>query len=61
MMSFDRRAWRIDDTVHPFEISIGAGDTRITTRWDERYFPMALYLIGILAIVAIVFAKGRGT
>jgi carboxypeptidase Taq len=43
MMSFDRRAWRIDDTVHPFEISIGAGDTRITTRWDERFFPMGLY------------------
>lgn len=43
MMSFDRRAWRIDDTVHPFEISIGSGDTRITTRWDERFFPMGLY------------------
>ncbi|MGN6169813.1 MAG: carboxypeptidase M32 [Solirubrobacteraceae bacterium] len=43
MMSFDRRAWRIDDTVHPFEISIGAGDTRITTRWDESFFPMGLY------------------
>ncbi len=43
MMSFDRRAWRIDDTVHPFEISIGAGDTRITTRWDEGFLPMGLY------------------
>jgi carboxypeptidase Taq len=43
MMSFDRRAWRIDDTVHPFEISIGSGDTRITTRWDESFFPMGLY------------------
>jgi carboxypeptidase Taq len=43
MMSFDRRAWRIDDTVHPFEISIGAGDTRITTRWDESFLPMGLY------------------
>ena len=43
MMSFDRRAWRMDDTVHPFEISIGAGDTRITTRWDESFLPMGLY------------------
>jgi carboxypeptidase Taq len=43
MMSFDRRAWRIDDTVHPFEISIGAGDTRITTRWDESFLSMGLY------------------
>ena len=43
LMSFDRRAWRIDDTVHPFEISIGAGDTRITTRWDEEFFPAGLY------------------
>ncbi|MBV8941565.1 MAG: carboxypeptidase M32 [Solirubrobacterales bacterium] len=43
LMSFDHRAWRIDDTVHPFEISIGAGDTRITTRWDERFLPGGLY------------------
>ena len=43
LMSFDRRAWRMDDTVHPFEISIGAGDTRITTRWDEAFLPMGLY------------------
>jgi carboxypeptidase Taq len=43
LMSFDRRGWRIDDTVHPFEISIGAGDTRITTRWDESFLPGGLY------------------
>jgi carboxypeptidase Taq len=43
MMGFDRDAWRLDDTVHPFAIGIGGGDVRITTRWDERYFPMALY------------------
>jgi len=43
LMSFDRDAWRIDDTVHPFEISIGAGDTRITTRWDDDFLPAGLY------------------
>jgi carboxypeptidase Taq len=43
MMGFDRAAWRIDDTVHPFAIRIGGGDVRITTRWDESYFPSALY------------------
>ncbi len=43
LMSFERSAWRIDDTIHPFEISIGAGDTRITTRWEEGFFPAGLY------------------
>lgn len=43
LMGFDKRAWRLDDTVHPFATGIGAGDTRITTRWDPNYFPMALY------------------
>jgi carboxypeptidase Taq len=33
----------MDDTVHPFATNIGAGDTRITTRWDETYFASALY------------------
>jgi carboxypeptidase Taq len=43
MMGFDRAGWRIDDTVHPFAISIGGGDVRITTRWDENYFAGGLY------------------
>ncbi len=43
LMGFDWRSWRMDDTVHPFETSIGAGDTRITTRWDDSFFPMGLY------------------
>jgi carboxypeptidase Taq len=29
--------------VHPFATRIGRGDVRITTRWDETYFPAALY------------------
>jgi carboxypeptidase Taq len=43
LMGFDRRSWRMDDTVHPFAIALGAGDTRITTRWDESYFASGLY------------------
>jgi carboxypeptidase Taq len=43
MMGFDPSAWRIDDTVHPFATRIGGGDVRITTRWDERFFPTGLY------------------
>jgi carboxypeptidase Taq len=43
LMGFADDAWRIDDTVHPFATRIGTGDVRITTRWDERYFPMGLY------------------
>jgi carboxypeptidase Taq len=43
MMGFDRDGWRLDDTVHPFATRIGGGDVRITTRWDENYFPTALY------------------
>src|ERR1700760_891566 len=43
LMGFDESGWRIDDTVHPFAIRIGPGDVRITTRWDEAYWPMSLY------------------
>ena len=42
-MGFDEQGWRMDDTVHPFAIRIGPGDVRITTRWDETYWPTALY------------------
>jgi carboxypeptidase Taq len=43
MMGFDAAGWRIDDTVHPFASRIGVGDVRITTRWDERFFPQGLF------------------
>jgi carboxypeptidase Taq len=42
-MGFDRAGWRIDDAVHPFAAGFGSGDVRITTRWDESFFPSALY------------------
>jgi carboxypeptidase Taq len=42
-MGFDHEGWRIDDAVHPFAAGFGSGDIRITTRWDETYFPAGLY------------------
>jgi carboxypeptidase Taq len=42
-MGFDSEGWRLDDAVHPFATCFGSRDVRITTRWDENYFPMALY------------------
>ncbi|HZU60526.1 MAG TPA: carboxypeptidase M32 [Solirubrobacteraceae bacterium] len=42
-MGFDPEGWRLDDAVHPFATSFGSQDVRITTRWDEMYFPMSLY------------------
>jgi carboxypeptidase Taq len=43
LMGYDPAAWRIDTAVHPFATSFGAHDVRITTRWDETFFPGALY------------------
>jgi carboxypeptidase Taq len=43
LMGFTREEWRIDDTVHPFAIQVGAGDVRITTRWDEEFWATGLY------------------
>lgn len=43
MMGFDASGWRLDEAVHPFATSFGATDVRITTRWDESYFPAALF------------------
>ena len=43
LMGFESDHWRMDDAVHPFATRIGSGDVRVTTRWDERYFPSGLY------------------
>ena len=43
VMGFDRQGWRLDDTVHPFAVSFGPDDVRITTRWDEHYWPTSLF------------------
>jgi carboxypeptidase Taq len=45
-IGFDFRRGRLDVTAHPFCTSIGPGDCRITTRFDERQFGDAFF--GIL-------------
>jgi len=42
-LPFPEGAWRIDPTEHPFAISIGRGDVRLTTRYDEDNLAMSLF------------------
>jgi len=42
-LGFDWQAGRLDVTTHPFMTSLGPRDIRITTRYDENFFNMALY------------------
>jgi carboxypeptidase Taq len=42
-LGFERERWRLDEAVHPFAQGVAPTDVRITTRWDERDFGMALY------------------
>lgn len=42
-IGFDFSRGRLDTTDHPFCTSLGPHDCRITTRWDERFLPTALY------------------
>jgi carboxypeptidase Taq len=43
LQGFDPEGWRLDEAVHPFATGLGLGDVRITTRWDEGYWPMSLF------------------
>jgi carboxypeptidase Taq len=45
-IGFDFEAGRIDTTTHPFCSTLGPGDCRLTTRYNERNFTQSLY--GIL-------------
>ena len=42
-LPFPDGSWRIDSTEHPFATSIGMGDVRLTTRYDEANLGMALF------------------
>jgi carboxypeptidase Taq len=42
-IGFDFDRGRLDTTDHPFCSTMGPDDCRITTRWDERFLPTALY------------------
>jgi carboxypeptidase Taq len=42
-VGFDFNAGRIDTTTHPFCETLGAGDCRLTTRYNESDFTQSLY------------------
>jgi carboxypeptidase Taq len=42
-VGFDFNAGRLDISTHPFCTGIGPGDTRMTTRYDEKYFGDAFF------------------
>ena len=42
-IGFDFERGRLDVTAHPFCCGAGPSDCRITTRYDERYFPTAFF------------------
>lgn len=42
-LGFDFGAGRIDTTAHPFCTTLGPGDVRLTTRYDERDFLSSLF------------------
>ncbi|WP_088815114.1 MULTISPECIES: carboxypeptidase M32 [Listeria] len=42
-MGFDFDAGRLDDTIHPFAIGLNVNDVRITTRYAEDNFKMAVF------------------
>ena len=42
-IGFDFSAGRIDTTTHPFCATLGAGDCRLTTRYNENDFTVSLY------------------
>ena len=42
-IGFDFKAGRIDTTTHPFCTTLGPGDVRMTTRYDENDFTSSLF------------------
>ncbi|MDH6365151.1 carboxypeptidase Taq [Enterococcus sp. PF1-24] len=42
-LGFDFTRGRLDDTVHPFMLGVNLEDARITTRWNEENFTVAIF------------------
>ena len=42
-LPLEPNSWRLDPTAHPFASAISRRDVRLTTRYDERYLPTALF------------------
>ncbi|MBC7645215.1 MAG: carboxypeptidase M32 [Thermoleophilia bacterium] len=43
MLGFDLTAGRLDPTTHPFCQTVGGGDVRLTTRYDQNWLPGSLF------------------
>jgi carboxypeptidase Taq len=44
-IGFDPDSWRLDTVLHPFAMGVGPGDVRLTTKYDEHDFGVALYSV----------------
>ncbi len=42
-MGYDFSSGRLDETIHPFAIALNMDDVRVTTRYDEKDFRMAVF------------------
>jgi len=42
-LGFDPDSWRLDAALHPFASALATTDVRITTKYDEQDFAVALY------------------
>ena len=42
-IGFDPQYWRLDPTLHPFAAGLAPSDIRLTTKYDESDFAVALY------------------
>jgi carboxypeptidase Taq len=42
-LGYEPDAWRLDPALHPFASGIALDDVRLTTRYDEQDFAVALY------------------
>ncbi len=42
-LGYDRSRGRLDTTAHPFTTTLGRDDVRITTRFEEEYFPSSIF------------------
>lgn len=42
-MGYDFQAGRLDETVHPFAIGLNPGDVRVTTKYDEKDYRVAVF------------------
>jgi carboxypeptidase Taq len=42
-LGYDLKRGRLDESAHPFTTTLGSDDVRITTRYNGRFFPTAIF------------------